>query len=55
MSEYVDRAEQEAYADGFVDGQIDVIDEVFDMLDQGSSFEDVLGYLEETKKEIESL
>lgn len=53
--EYSDRAEQDAYGNGFVDGQLDIIEEVFDRLDQGEDFEDILRYLEDTKKEIESL
>lgn len=43
------------YHDGFVSGQLDIIDEVFDMIDQDSSFKDVINFLEEKKKEIESL
>lgn len=57
--EYSDRAEQEAYANGFADGQLDIIelfDECVDNADgRTEAFEMFRNVLEEIRKDIESL
>lgn len=62
--EYSDRAEQNAYADGFADGQLNIIEEISDIIemwysphsdDMGLTIRMIKDLIEGEKKEIESL